>query len=72
MPEHNTPLTREVLEKRSGLCHTKPVTLNGKPAVISGYRNPFAAVIQLSTGLSAEFSWEAVERIVAKGGEFKS
>jgi hypothetical protein len=72
MAEHNEPLTREVLEKRSGFCHTNGITLDGKPAVISGYRNSFAKVTQLSTGLSAEWSWEAVERIVAKGGKFKS
>jgi hypothetical protein len=54
------------------LVQTKGVTLDGKPAVISGYKMPFATVTQLSTGLSAEWSWEAVERIVTKGGDFQS
>lgn len=45
------------------------VTLNGKPARVSGYRLDFARVTD-AAGLSAEWSWSAVERILAKGGAF--
>lgn len=57
--------------KRMGLTEAK-VTLNGEPAKVSGVYNRFATVTQLKTRLSAEWSWEAVERVVAKGGDFKS
>jgi hypothetical protein len=48
------------------------VTLNGEPAKIAGIYRKFPKVTQIKSGLSAEWSWEAVERIVAKGGNFKS
>lgn len=53
------------------LC-TGPVTLNGEPAAVSGLYLPFAKVTSLVTGLSCEFSWQAVERIRAKDGAFSS
>jgi hypothetical protein len=49
------------------------VTLNGKPAKISGARRQFAMVATLnSEGASAEFAWSTVARIVAAGGKFKA
>lgn len=49
------------------------VTLNGKPAKISGARMQFATVATLdSSGTAVEFSWPAVARIVAAGGKFKA
>jgi hypothetical protein len=48
------------------------VTLNGNPARISGARLDFARVTDTVTGLSCEWAWETVERIVANGGAFKS
>lgn len=71
MAEHDAPLTEARLAKRRKLASAK-VTLNGQKAVIGGIRNEFATVTQLPSGLSAHWSWESVERIVAKGGEFKS
>ena len=56
---------------RRELCQ-KVVRLNGKPARISGWAHDFAMVTDLETGLSAEWSWEAVQRVVDNGGEFKS
>lgn len=47
-------------------------TLNGNPARISGYSNRFATVTDSVTGLSAEWSWEAVQSVMSKGGAFKS
>ena len=58
-------------EMRHELCQHK-VTLDGVPAVIGGVSNRFAKVTQLPHGLSAEWSWEAVARIVANGGNFRS
>jgi hypothetical protein len=71
MAQHNEPVTQAIRDKRMELCMTK-VTLNGVRARVSGIQNSFATVTQFGTGLSAEWSWEAVERIVAKGGDFKS
>ena len=51
----------------------QPVTLNGKPATVSGGMTKFAVIRQLGGGLSFEWSWSAVARIVKnKGGEFKA
>jgi len=59
------------LAARYELCDTR-VTLDGKPAKIGGARNEFATVRLIRSGLSAEFAWPTVARIVARGGEFKS
>ena len=65
-----------VLSKRRALLDKyRPLiapTLGGYPAVICGTRNDFATVATINgPALSAEFSWEAVERIMANGGRFK-
>ncbi|QFG12161.1 Hypothetical Protein OBI_RACECAR_33 [Arthrobacter phage Racecar] len=71
MAEHNAPLTPARLEKRRELVAAK-VTLNGERAVIGGVRNAFATVTSLESGLSCEWAWETVERIVKRDGKFKS
>lgn len=49
------------------------VTLNGKPAKISGERQPCAVVSTVDpSGPAVEFSWPAAARIVAAGGKFTS
>lgn len=72
MAEHNAPLTPARLERRLGLVNAKGVTLNGERAVIGGVRNSFATVTSLESGLSCEWAWETVERIVKRDGKFKS
>jgi hypothetical protein len=47
------------------------VTLNGRPATISGARQPFA-LVRDDDGRSYEWSWSTVQRVVANGGDFKS
>lgn len=64
-----TPLI--TLENRRELCQAR-VTLNGRPAVIGGVRNPFATVAYLDGSGELEWSWDAVARIVASGGKFSS
>ena len=59
------------LEQRQELCAAR-VTLDGKPAAVSGYRLDFARVTDRKTGLSAEWAWPTVARIVARGGAFSS
>lgn len=59
------------LSERQELC-AAPVTLDGQRAKVMGYTKPYATVMQVKTGLSAEWSWEAVARIVARGGAFHS
>lgn len=46
------------------------VTLDGLPAVIGGFCNPFLSVGH--RGQLVSFSWEAVERVLDKGGAFRS
>lgn len=48
------------------------VTLNGRPARISGYKHEFARVYDIETLATFEWSWDAVERIVENGGHFKT
>lgn len=58
--------------RRTELCAT-PVTLNGRPARISGTGLQWARVTDLETRLSAEWAWATVEHIVTrKGGKFYS
>lgn len=48
------------------------VTLNGQPAKVTGALNDYAKVTQIESGLSCEWAWETVARIVANGGRFFS
>lgn len=49
------------------------VTLNGRPAKISGIYNDAATVWPLDNpAAGVAFAWATVERIVAAGGAFKS
>jgi hypothetical protein len=58
--------------QRQKLCET-PVTLDGEPARISGWANPFAAVTRSDgRGGSVEFAWPTAARIVEAGGAFQS
>lgn len=50
-----------------------PITLDGHPAVVGGYRNEFATVQRLDgRGGRVEFAWPTVERVINNGGAFKS
>ena len=49
------------------------VTLDGQPAKIIGFAMRFATIVTIDPhGPHFEWSWEAVDRIVAAGGAFKS
>jgi hypothetical protein len=58
-------------DERRKLSHAM-VTLNGNPAYITGVKNDFAKVVDMTTNLEAEWSWPAVKRVVENGGKFKS
>lgn len=59
-------------DQRRALCETT-VTLDGEPARISGWANPFAAVSRRDgKGGSVEFAWPTAARIVESGGAFQS
>jgi hypothetical protein len=59
-------------QRKQELCN-QFVTLNGQPANVSGYMNDFARVVQLESGLSAEFAWQTVEHIIMnRDGKFQS
>jgi hypothetical protein len=64
-------MAHPTLAERQALCAAK-VTLDGQPAKVSGFRNEYAKVSIIKSGLSAEWAWETVARIVAKGGRFSS
>jgi hypothetical protein len=57
---------------RQALCATSGVTLNGQPARITGAGLEYARVTEIRSGLSAEWPWHAVARVVARGGRFES
>lgn len=59
------------LAERQALCEAV-VTLNGNPGRVSGAGCDFARVTDTTTGLSAQWSWQAVARVIAKGGAFTS
>lgn len=65
------PRTDITPEQREELVAAE-VTLNGNRAKIGGTRNDFATVTDITTRLSAEWSWDAVARVVANGGRFTS
>lgn len=55
------------------LAETKQVTLDGKPALIGGWQEQFAAVGVIPGGPSFMFSWQAVEHVLTlKNGAFRS
>ena len=64
------PLTRNQRAAIAEEWTAQPCTLNGKPAKITGRLNEFATVGALQGWMASEFSWEAVARIMAKGGNF--
>lgn len=49
------------------------ITLDGQPAAMAGARATYGVVRLLSgKGGDVEYSWPAVERVLAKGGAFVS
>jgi hypothetical protein len=67
------PITSDVvtLDERRELVRNE-VTLNGKRAIVCGVSNDFATVAQIPQGESYAYSWHAVKRVIANGGNFKS
>lgn len=57
-------------EHRRELCGRPCCTINGRPAIICGALLRFAIVSDRESGLSCEYSWQAVENVLAKGGAF--
>lgn len=59
------------IDRQQFLCIA--VTLNGQPAQIVGVKNDVATVRTIDpNGPSFEWSWQAVERVVKNGGNFKA
>jgi len=49
------------------------ITLDGQPAAMAGARTKYGVVRLLSgKGGDVEYSWPAIERVLAKGGAFVS
>jgi hypothetical protein len=69
--EPHRPATDYVPEnRRRELCAGR-VTINGRPATISGVQQKFALVRSLDGHYCAEWAWTTTERIVAQGGDFQ-
>lgn len=63
---------RPSADERRALCDAH-VTLNGKRAVIRGWKRDFATVAAIPHGEFYEYAWETVAHIVAdKEGKFTS
>jgi hypothetical protein len=60
--------------RKAELCEMSRgvATLDGHPAYVFGYGLEFARVYDTETGASYEWAWETVERVLLKGGAFKS
>lgn len=52
------------------LIEKSEIWLDGQPARIVGYREPFATVTSKSK--EASYTWPAVQRIVQSGGRFRT
>lgn len=74
-PQHALDITPELIAARMAIvanASTAP-TLNGKPAYVGGYTKRFATVTERDSGLSAEWSWETVDHVMAnRFGAFKA
>ena len=65
----NTPSEQQ----RRELCAATDATLDGAPAVITGWRLPFAKVTRRDgKGGDCEFSWPAVDLIMSTDRGFQS
>lgn len=65
-----TVITRAIFAAREALCR-RPVTLDGRPATLSGAALALAVVRQPG-GRAREFAWTDAAAIVAAGGAFRS
>lgn len=60
-------------DRRELVWSRAPITLDGEPALITGWRNEFATVSRRDgKGGRVEFAWSTVKRIVDAGGKFES
>lgn len=68
----STRKINEIYSARRELVEAEGVTLDGRPAKVSGVYNDSATVWSLDGTVSVPFSWDAVKRIVVDGGKFTS
>lgn len=62
-----------VADERRALCGLTHLTLNGKPAKLSGALLKWPIITDLETGLSCEFAWVTVYNIIEnRDGKFFS
>jgi len=59
------------LAARRAFC-AAPCSLNGYPARVTGAQEAFATITDLASGLGAQWSWFAVERVLSGDGAFRS
>ena len=62
----------EERDRREAMVTVDGVTLDGRPAVVQGFRMNFAQVrTTMPPYISGEWAWDTVERIISNGGAFK-
>jgi len=66
--------TPEQIERRRDICANEGATLDGRNAIIKGARLWFGVVATIDDKpeIFTRFAWATIERIIAKGGNFKS
>lgn len=64
---------RTALINRIASLPVNSVTLDGRPALVCGFVNDCLTVATVGhPRIAADFSWRAVSRVIAKGGEFRT
>lgn len=58
--------------ERQIVCAMRDLTINGNPAKVSGWNNQYAKVTDITTGLSAEWSWQTAVTIASTHKRFQS
>jgi hypothetical protein len=61
---------KKIKRRRDIVESANLITLDGTPARVAGWKLPFAIICNYDKQL--EFAWPTVERVLAKGGNFKS
>jgi hypothetical protein len=64
--------THPTTEVRQALCARRDLTINSNPARISGARNDFATVTDMTTRMSCEWAWGSAFLVANTSKAFKS
>jgi hypothetical protein len=68
----STPCRELSIPEQCRLLDGKHVTLDGKPAKVVGFREPFAIIALMEGALRVEYAWETTLKVLKKDGKFYS